>query len=64
MGLKDLAQEVRGTAFDIQEFMWEGRPGKSNPREHTVEEYREFLENIRKSHWSEWNSAASEYGWK
>lgn len=64
MGLKNIADELRETAFDIQEFLWDGKPEKSSPREHTIEEYREFLENIRQSHWDEWNSAADEYGWK
>lgn len=64
MAVKEMASELRETAFSIQEFMWEGKPEKSEAIEHTVEEYREFLEGIRQSHWREWNSSAEEYGWK
>ena len=64
MGLHNISTEVRNTAIEIQDFLWVGKSEKSEPREHTVEEYREFLEHIRKSHWDAWDNIADEYGWR
>ncbi len=41
----------------IQEFLWEGRPKRSKRREHTVEEYNKFLEQIAKYSWDAYNGS-------
>lgn len=47
---RDLIEYHAQTAVAIQDFMLEGRPFKSKKKEHTVEEYEEFLESLRNNY--------------
>lgn len=60
---RDMIEEHESTARRIQEFIWEGKPFKSNKRVHTVEELESFLENLRLSSWDTYNSGADYMGW-
>ena len=59
-----MLQEHESLAWQIQEFIWEGRPYKSKKREHTPEEYWEFLEELRQQCWDNYNRGAEYLGWK
>lgn len=63
-GIRDAIENNERLARSIQEFMWEGRPHKSVKKEHTVAEFEAFLEAIRKTAWSSYDSGARELGWK
>lgn len=64
MSVKDLVHGYEGVAREIQSFMWEGRPFKSEKIEHTKEELEAMLESIRKTCWSHYDENARELGWK
>lgn len=64
MSIKDTIQALESHALAIQDFEWEGKPHKSARRVHTIEEYQAFLENQRKSLWSDYDNIAEELGWK
>jgi hypothetical protein len=61
---KDLVNGYEGTARQIQDFMWKGRPFKSEKIEHTKEELELMLDSIREECWSIYDCAARELGWK
>ncbi len=51
-------------ARDIQGFLWEGKPFKSNKIERSKEELENFLEGIRKECWDNYDTGARSLGWK
>lgn len=61
---RDMVEGYEDIAREIQSFMWEGKPFKSNKKEHTKEELEEFLEGIRKDCWSNYDVGARDLGWK
>lgn len=60
---RDMIEEHEIYARRIQEFMWEGRPFKSQKKEHTVKEFEEFLEDLRTDLWDSYNTGANYMGW-
>lgn len=65
--MKDLRRSVEAhesIAWQIQGFLWEGKPHKSSKKERTKEELESLLEDIRLECWSIYNSAAEDLGWK
>lgn len=63
-GVRDAIENNERLARSIQHFMWEGKPHKSKKKEHTIEEFEKFLEGIRETAWSSYDSGARELGWK
>ncbi|MFJ8528470.1 hypothetical protein [Bacillus sp. NPDC094106] len=61
---RDMIDYHADTAVEIQRFMWEGKPFQSKKKEHTVKEYEEFLESLRKGSWSYYNEGAKAMGWR
>lgn len=62
--VREAIENNENIARSIQNFMWEGKPFKSTKKEHTVEEFEKFLEQIRKDAWSSYDAGARELGWK
>jgi hypothetical protein len=62
--VKDVVNGYENLARQIQSFMWEGKPFKSKKKEHTKEELEDFLDDIRQECWMNYDSGASELGWK
>lgn len=63
-GVREAIENNERLARSIQSFIWEGKPHKSNKKEHTVAEFEAFLEGIRKDAWASYDSGARELGWK
>jgi len=63
MSIKDMVKGHEEIARDIQQFMWEGKPFKSEKRKHTVEELEDFIESIRRQSWSNYDSGSKYLGW-
>lgn len=61
--VREAIEGHRDTAQRIQQFLWTGRPHKSEPIQRTAEEMAEFLEEIRESSWSSYNDGAKGMGW-
>lgn len=61
---RDMVEGHEGVARDIQQFMWEGIPHKSQKRQHTPEEFEAFLEELRLQSWNHYNRGADSLGWK
>ncbi|QDH49836.1 hypothetical protein BEYONPHE_149 [Bacillus phage Beyonphe] len=61
---RDMVEAHETYARQIQSFMWEGKPNKSNKKVHTVEELEDFLENLRKDAWSNYDNGAYSLGWR
>jgi hypothetical protein len=59
----EYVNDAQALALSIQAFEWEGKPHKSPRKIHTIEEYQEVLEEIRKQAWESYNSGAKELGW-
>jgi hypothetical protein len=60
---RDMIEDHERTARAIQDFMWEGKPFKSQKKEHTVKELEDFLEDLRQSAWDSYDSGAHHMGW-
>lgn len=52
------------TARRIQTFIWEGRPNKSPRKQHSEQEYHDFLESLRNTSWNNYDEAAVELRWR
>lgn len=61
---REAIEHCKESAFQIQDFLWEGKPNKSKMKEHTKEEYEEFLMQLREGHWTAYNNASEELGWR
>jgi hypothetical protein len=61
---RDMVEGYERIARQIQQFVWEEKPFKSNKKEHTKEELEKLLEDIRKTCWSNYDSGAYDLGWK
>lgn len=62
--MKEMVNGYESIARRIQNFMWEGRPYKSEKINRTNDELEAFLENIRTECWSNYDSGVSQLGWK
>lgn len=62
--MKDMVNGYESLARSIQNFMWEGIPHRSEKIIRTMDELEAFLESIRTECWSNYDSGASELGWK
>lgn len=60
---RESVEKCKETAFDIQGFLWEGRPNKSPMKDHTKEEYEAFLKQLCKGLWEAYDNASEELGW-
>lgn len=61
---RDMVEGYEEIARDIQQFMWTGKPFKSEKKEHTIEELEDFLDGLRRYCWSNYDSGAYSLGWK
>ncbi|AMW62180.1 hypothetical protein PHRODO_139 [Bacillus phage Phrodo] len=61
---RDMVEAHEDYARQIQSFMWEGKPHKSKKIERTKEELEEFLENLRKDAWDNYDTGAYSLGWR
>lgn len=52
---RSLLYGYENTARAIQDFLYEGRPGRSKNKTHTAEEYREFLVRLLDRNWKNYN---------
>jgi hypothetical protein len=64
MSTKELVSGYEIIARQIQGFMWNGRPFKSEKKDCTKEELEQLLESIRSECWSNYDSASHELGWR
>ncbi|QST02620.1 hypothetical protein IMZ31_18910 (plasmid) [Pontibacillus sp. ALD_SL1] len=60
---RDMIEGYESLARMIQHFVWEGKPHKSERKEHTLEEYDDLLESIRLQCWDNYNEGAYDKGW-
>jgi hypothetical protein len=60
---RDMIEDHERMARRIQSFMWEDRPFKSAKKEHTVKEFEDFLESLRKDCWDSYNQGSNAMGW-
>lgn len=61
---RDMVEGYENIARRIQGFLWEGKPNKSARIERSTKELEEFLEDIRKECWNNYDSGAYDMGWK
>lgn len=61
---RDMVEEYENIAREIQNFLWEGKPFKSDKIKHSKEELEQFLENIRQRCWDNYDDGAIYLGWK
>ncbi|MDE1407041.1 hypothetical protein [Bacillus licheniformis] len=61
---REMIEDHERMARRIQNFIWEGKPFKSKKIEHTVEEFEDFLEGLRKDCWDSYDTGACEMGWR
>lgn len=59
---KELLYGYDNMARSIQDFMYVGRPKRSPKKEHTVEEYQEFMEKLIKRCWDNYNKGVKDLG--
>lgn len=56
---RDMVEGYKDIAMQIQEFLWKGKPYKSDKIDRSKEELEDFLEGVREDCLSNHNSGAS-----